>query len=107
MISIYFISFLFFYNLILLINAYQSSSSSSSSSTTSSLQLINSDGICKGENQINAFIESNPYIASSSSLDTSEIKLCNILDCTGDNNINTINQVFNTNLVHSNGKQSS
>lgn len=97
MISMYFISFIFLSNSILFLNAYQSSSPSTSS--VSSLQLINSDGICKGENQINAFIQTNP----SSSKDN-EIKLCSILDCTGDNDINTVNQVFNINLVHSNGK---
>lgn len=95
----YFISFILLSNSILFLNAYQSSSASTSSA---SLQLINSDGICKGENQINAFIQTNPYITSSSK--DNEIKLCSILDCTGDNDINTINQVFNTNLVHSNGK---
>lgn len=100
MISIYFITFILLSNSILFLNAYQSSSPSTSSA---SLQLINSDGVCKGENQINAFIKNNPYITSSSSIDD-EIKLCSILDCTGDNDINTINQVFNTNLVHSNGK---
>lgn len=100
MISMYFISFMLFSNSILFLNAYQSSSPSTSS--VSSLQLINSDGICKGENQINAFIQTNPFITSSSK--DNEIKLCSILDCTGDNDINTINQVFNINLVHSNGK---
>ena len=98
MISMYFISFILLSNSILYLNAYQSSSPTSS---VSSLQLINSDGICKGENQINAFIQTNPFTSSSKD---SEIKLCSILDCTGDNDINTINQVFNINLVHSNGK---
>lgn len=99
MISIYFISFILLSNSILFLNAYQSTS-------PAALQLINSDGVCKGENQISAFIQTNPYMksySSSSSIDN-EIKLCSILDCTGDIDINTINEVFNTNFVHSNGK---
>ena len=94
--AILFNTLILFTNLFALINAvYQPSTSNIASSSI--FQLINADGICKGENQIHTFIETK------TDTDT-ELKLCNILDCTGESDVNVINQVFNTNLVPNNGK---
>ena len=63
------------------------------SSTNHPFQLISIDGICKTENQINKFLESSISETTDSS---SPIGIIDVIDCTGDNDVNFINTIFNT-----------
>lgn len=56
-------------------------------------QLINIEGICKTENQIKKFIEVNSIDSNDLS---SSVDILDVVDCTGDNDVNLINTLFQT-----------
>jgi hypothetical protein len=64
----------------------------------SPLQIVNSEGLCKSQGQISKYIETCSVPSDGS------LGVVDIVDCTAENDVEFINNVFNTAFEAGNGK---